>query len=108
LSQRAQLEAVILASELPGGEQKVPEKEPTTMPDPMLPRISAARCTGCQKCVEICPTQALAQVGGKAQLLFPERCILCALCEDLCPEDAIALPFLIVFAEPNRSGLAHP
>lgn len=78
------------------------------MSDPMLPRISAARCTGCQKCVEICPTQALALVGGKAQLLYPERCTLCALCEDLCPEDAIALPFLIVFAEPNRSGLVHP
>ena len=78
------------------------------MPDPVLPRISAARCTGCQKCVEICPTQALAQVDGKAELSFPERCTFCALCEDLCPENAISLPFLIVFAEPNPSALAHP
>jgi ferredoxin len=64
-----------------------------------LPRIVAALCTGCGRCVEICPTQALGQVNGKAMLICPDRCTYCALCEDLCPENAIALPFLIVFAD---------
>lgn len=67
-----------------------------------LPRIDAARCTGCERCIEICPTQALAQVDGKAMLLYPERCTFCTLCEDICPANAIALPFLIVFAEQKR------
>ncbi len=64
-----------------------------------LPRITAALCSGCERCVAICPTQALAQVGGKAVLAAPDRCTYCILCEDICPDHAIALPFLIVFAE---------
>jgi formate hydrogenlyase subunit 6/NADH:ubiquinone oxidoreductase subunit I len=49
--------------------------------------------------VDVCPTQALAQVAGKAFLAYPERCTYCTACEDVCPEDAIALPFLIVLAQ---------
>ena len=75
------------------------------MPDLPLPRISAERCTGCRRCVELCPTQALAQVGEKAVLAYAERCTYCALCEDICPENAIALPFLIVFAEADKGKL---
>jgi Fe-S-cluster-containing hydrogenase component 2 len=41
--------------------------------------------------VDVCPTQALAQVAGKAFLAYPERCTYCSACEDVCPEDAIAL-----------------
>ena len=68
------------------------------MADLPLPRINASLCSGCGRCVETCPTQALAEIRGKAYLLHPERCTYCALCEDLCPDGAIALPFLIVFA----------
>lgn len=63
-----------------------------------LPTINHTLCTGCHRCVDVCPTQALAQVAGKAILAYPERCTYCTACEDVCPEDAIALPFLIVLA----------
>jgi formate hydrogenlyase subunit 6/NADH:ubiquinone oxidoreductase subunit I len=66
-----------------------------------LPMIDPARCTGCRLCVELCPTQALDQVDGKAALVYPQRCTYCTICEDICPENAIALPFLIVLAH-NR------
>lgn len=69
------------------------------MPNLPLPRIHRERCTGCERCIEICPVDALGQVDGKAALVEPERCTYCALCEDICPEEAIALPFLIVFAD---------
>jgi NAD-dependent dihydropyrimidine dehydrogenase PreA subunit len=49
--------------------------------------------------VDLCPTDALAQVGGKADLVFPELCTYCSVCEDRCPENAISLPFLIVFSK---------
>lgn len=63
-----------------------------------LPRIITAKCTGCGRCVEACPTNALATVGQKAQLVRPDDCTYCTICQDLCPEGAIELPFLIVFA----------
>lgn len=61
------------------------------------PEIDPERCTGCQLCVDICPTNALAQVAGKAALVHPDLCTYCTVCEDKCPEDAIALPFLVTF-----------
>ena len=67
-----------------------------------LPRIAAELCTGCERCVTVCPTQALAQVESKATLLHPDLCTYCRLCEDICPVNAIALPFLVVFA-PKRT-----
>jgi formate hydrogenlyase subunit 6/NADH:ubiquinone oxidoreductase subunit I len=65
----------------------------------LQPQIAEERCTGCERCVDICPTQALAQINDKAVLLFPDRCTYCTACEDVCPTNAIALPFLIVFAD---------
>lgn len=61
-----------------------------------LPRIARDVCTGCEKCVQICPTHALAQHDGKADLVRPRDCIYCALCEDICPVDAIELPYLVI------------
>lgn len=63
-----------------------------------LPEIDRNLCTGCHRCVDVCPTQALDQANGKAYLRYPERCTYCTACETVCPEDAIALPFLIVLA----------
>lgn len=67
-----------------------------------LPQISAPLCTGCGRCVDICPVDALAAVNGKAVLADADRCTYCTLCEDVCPEGAIALPFLIIFADSQR------
>lgn len=63
-----------------------------------LPSIDAVLCTGCHRCVKVCPTQALAQVHDKAVMLYPDLCTYCSVCEDVCPEGAIALPFLILLS----------
>ena len=68
-----------------------------------LPIIYPNLCTGCHRCVDICPTQALMQIDGKAQLLYPERCTYCTACENIRPEEAIDLPFLIIFATDEQA-----
>ena len=63
----------------------------------ILPEIDRARCTGCGDCVAVCQPQALALVGGKAQMARPELCEYDGGCEPVCPAGAIQVPFLIVF-----------
>ena len=60
------------------------------------PLINRNLCTDCGKCIEICPTEALTQIEGKAALAHPDQCTYCAVCEEICPVQAINLPFLIV------------
>ena len=77
-----------------------------SLPDSQwMPRIDHELCTGCRQCVEACPTDAVAQVKGKADLVHPERCTYCLVCEDLCPSNAIELPFLIQFRRKETTNV---
>ncbi len=71
---------------------------------PWLPLIDPRLCTACGECVAICPTQALALVGGQAAVERPGACNYCAVCEALCPEGAIALPYVIAFEAISPAG----
>jgi formate hydrogenlyase subunit 6/NADH:ubiquinone oxidoreductase subunit I len=45
-------------------------------------------CTGCNKCVEICPMDVLAPSPKKGQapkINYPEECWFCGCCVDSCP-----------------------
>lgn len=73
-----------------------------------LPSIDQNLCTGCRRCVEVCPTHALAQVSEKAHLRYPDLCTYCTACEDVCPVNAISLPFLILLAPPAVANYQLP
>jgi len=64
-----------------------------------LPKIDAFVCNGCGDCIQLCPSQALTLIAGKAVVAFPELCSYCGMCEDFCPLHAIETPFLICFGE---------
>lgn len=53
--------------------------------------INLEECTGCGKCVSLCPANALEMRAGGAFLAHPELCTQCGICEDQCPSDAISL-----------------
>lgn len=50
--------------------------------------LDAAKCSGCGRCVNICPTNARELIGSKAHV-NPERCNGCGFCIGECPAKAI-------------------
>ena len=56
----------------------------------MIELIVEDRCTACNLCVEVCPTNVFeAQVGGGPLIARPQDCQTCFLCELYCRADAI-------------------
>jgi uncharacterized protein (DUF362 family)/Pyruvate/2-oxoacid:ferredoxin oxidoreductase delta subunit len=51
------------------------------------------KCTGCQKCVNICPVEAiLPQPGNKKHIVLNDtRCIRCFCCSEVCTDDAVEI-----------------
>lgn len=56
----------------------------------MPAKVDKEKCTGCETCVEECPSDAISMVDGKAQV-NTEACIDCGVCVDACPEQAISM-----------------
>jgi ferredoxin len=64
-----------------------------------LPEIDAADCTGCGKCAEVCPVEAMTLVSAndprmpkrKRARLDLERCLGCGVCVRVCPQKCIRL-----------------
>jgi len=49
------------------------------------------RCVGCGKCVNACPTSALALVDGKARLIDERRCDGFGSCIAVCQSNALQI-----------------
>ncbi len=58
----------------------------------MIPTIDKDICTGCKKCMEVCPPLAIAEEDGKARI-EEEFCEECGFCAAACPADAIEIAF---------------
>ncbi len=59
--------------------------------DRELPALDERLCTGCGRCVAVCPTDCLAMAGPLPWLPRPADCISCSACVFLCPAAALAL-----------------
>lgn len=60
----------------------------------LIPVIDAMKCTGCGRCVKVCPKQVLEVKDGKA-VIIAEQCLLCSHCYSVCPENAVAFDGLL-------------
>jgi ferredoxin len=47
------------------------------------------RCTGCGRCIEVCPHRVLALHGKKAHIVDKNGCMECGACATNCPVSAI-------------------
>lgn len=64
-----------------------------------IPEIDQSDCTGCGKCVNVCPVEAIAlssandpkKPNRKQATLIEDRCLGCGLCVRACPEKVINL-----------------
>ena len=81
-------------------------KKPMSLPErlrgrPVLKEICSAKC---EKCLEVCPTNALLKI-GEALTLDLGKCIFCGECERLCPEKVITFSTAHELASSNRKSL---
>jgi formate hydrogenlyase subunit 6/NADH:ubiquinone oxidoreductase subunit I len=51
-------------------------------------QVNINDCSGCESCVDICPTEAISMVDGHTFIDIDE-CLECGSCIDECPEGAI-------------------
>jgi len=47
-------------------------------------KIDQELCTGCQRCVEVCPVNAIQGKPGEPQTIDVERCVVCGQCVQKC------------------------
>lgn len=69
-----------------------PQQPPPPLPDRHggALRVDASRCsTGCQQCIDVCPTVALARSPSHPIALDLGKCIFCQACIPACPTGAI-------------------
>jgi len=56
----------------------------------MPTKVDKEKCTGCETCVEECPSEAVKMVNDKAEI-DNDACIDCGVCVDACPAEAITM-----------------
>ncbi len=54
-----------------------------------IPKIDKNECTGCEECVDNCPSEAIAMEDNIA-VINAEACTECGECVEVCPAEAIS------------------
>ncbi|MBA4378691.1 MAG: 4Fe-4S binding protein [bacterium] len=53
--------------------------------------VNPDECTGCESCIEACPTEAIAMTGDGVAKVDPDTCTDCEACLEACPTEAITM-----------------
>ncbi|MCD6565779.1 MAG: NADH-quinone oxidoreductase subunit NuoF [Bacteroidales bacterium] len=59
-------------------------------------RVIKEKCTGCQRCVSVCPTGAITGPRSEPHNLDLSKCIKCRACYEICRFDAIAGDAIVI------------
>jgi NADH-quinone oxidoreductase subunit F len=66
-------------------------------------RVIPEKCTGCQRCVSVCPTGAITGPRSEPHNLDPSKCIKCRSCYEVCRFDAIAGDAIVIRSKRETS-----
>lgn len=70
-----------------------------------IPQVNEELCTYCKKCMDICRFNAIAVMGKKKVMTFPDLCHDCGGCVAVCPENAITeVPKVLGSIELGHTG----
>jgi ferredoxin len=72
--------------------------------DLVVYRVLPDRCTGCERCVAVCPTGAITGPRSEPHNLDPEKCIKCRSCYEVCRFDAIAGDAIVIESRGQRDA----
>ncbi|MBP5474831.1 MAG: 4Fe-4S binding protein [Methanomicrobium sp.] len=50
--------------------------------------VNPDACTGCETCVDTCPSEAI-KMDGNVAVVNADECVECEACVDECPSEAI-------------------
>ncbi len=67
-------------------------------------RVVPTKCTGCQLCVSVCPTEAITGPRSEPHNLDASKCIKCRACYEICRFDAIAGDAIVIGSGPEDTG----
>ena len=56
----------------------------------MAAKVDSEKCTGCETCIEECPSEAIKMADEKA-IIEADSCIDCGVCVESCPAEAISM-----------------
>ena len=56
----------------------------------MAAKVDAQTCTGCETCIDACPSEAIKMEEGKA-VIEADNCVDCGVCVDECPVESITM-----------------
>jgi len=52
--------------------------------------VDTEKCTGCEACVDACPSEAIKMENEKS-VIDADSCVDCGVCVDECPVEAISM-----------------
>ncbi|MEW5745531.1 MAG: 4Fe-4S binding protein [Nitrospirota bacterium] len=53
--------------------------------------VNAAKCEGCEECVNNCPQDVFRMVDGKCDPYQTSECVFCETCLSVCPTSVITI-----------------
>ncbi|MFA9453469.1 MAG: mercury methylation ferredoxin HgcB [Candidatus Aminicenantaceae bacterium] len=54
-------------------------------------KYNSEKCTGCRRCIEVCPRTVFEMEDKKARITDKDRCIECGACANNCQYEALSV-----------------